>query len=124
MTDDLVEAVARETRPDLYAEAADPLFVSTEVMREFYHHTISRHESLIRRVFTAIEARGLRIVPVEPTDRMIDAGHEKVICPAYVNAELCEAEDVWSAMLTAAPKHTALSPRDDRAVTEPGASTA
>ena len=122
MTDDLVEAVATEIwhARSVHFGEADKTFIKDErweLCVTYARAAIAAHKS-------AIEAQGLRIVPVEPTDRMIDAGHEKVICPAYVNAELCEAEDVWSAMLTAAPKHTALSPRDDRAVTEPGASTA
>jgi hypothetical protein len=39
-----------------------------------------------------------------PTEAMIDAGHENVIAPAYVDATMCDPETVWAAMIDAALK--------------------
>ena len=60
-----------------------------------------RFRNQARACLTALSEAGYCVVPREATDAMEDAGHEKVISPAYVAGELCEAGLVWSAMVAA-----------------------
>lgn len=110
-TDTLVEAVARglyaqwpnqfkETRPTTMVEPAYETVWVSESWEEMIQNTPSRRLELLdaaRAALSAIEAAGLRVVPVEPTPTMYGAALE-VLVPA------ADAHAAWSAMLSAAPK--------------------
>lgn len=51
---------------------------------------------------TALEALGLAVVPVEPTEAMLEAG-SAALCGWIRENEMAVAEDIYRAMLAAAP---------------------
>lgn len=60
-----------------------------------------------RAALAAIEAEGCRVVPVEPTEAMLDAGGSSVVRPSvYMGGTppgaMRRARDIWAAMLAAA----------------------
>jgi len=60
-----------------------------------YRNHAALYRLSARAILTAIEASGRRIVPVEPTQKMIEAGLDHVT-----------RGDIWAAMLSASPKVT------------------
>lgn len=92
MTDELVERIADA----MMTEANRP---------ENLLRCLDSYESwvLARACLSAIEAEGLVIVPREPTESMVHFGGG-VTSKAYRAEAWCDPEDVWSAMLAAAPK--------------------
>lgn len=56
-------------------------------------------ENQLRAWIAAIEASGHKIVPVEPTEAMVDAGLPHI--PLIGDADRHNVADVWEAMLTA-----------------------
>jgi hypothetical protein len=64
-----------------------------------------------RAAFAAIEAAGHRVVPVEPTEVMLDAGGSSIIRPSiYMGGTppgaKRRAREIWAAMLAAAKETT------------------
>ena len=57
---------------------------------------------LARASITAIEAAGYRVVPVEPTEEMADAGTDARWQSVIRDAN--NVREIWTAMLSAAPK--------------------
>lgn len=66
---------------------------------DLYGASISGHEEATTAVLAAIEASGYKIVPVEPTEEMMDAGLPHI--PLIGEADRHNVADVWEAMLTA-----------------------
>lgn len=68
------------------------------------------YRTFAQEYLTVIEDDGYRIVPVEPTGEMCEAGIEKVITQACQLSEDCEMTfnvyTCWKAMLDAYPKFT------------------
>ena len=93
MSEALIEAVAREI---FLGDGGDPTAWDKVRVRELYL-------SNARAALAAIEAQGFRVVPVEPTSAMEDAGFaldtSGMVWPAV-------PDDIWRAMLSASPKLT------------------
>jgi len=65
-----------------------------------------------RAILTALEKSGYRVVPVEPTEAMLTAGYvggpddDAPIHELEAHWATLSPEDIWPAMLAAAPKIT------------------
>lgn len=70
---DLAEVLAQATRADLFDEAAAPNNQGA-TMQNYYRAIIDNHRHLMRNTLDAIAAAGYRVVPIDPTREMFDAG--------------------------------------------------
>lgn len=119
MSDALIEAVARglyaqwpnqfkETRPTTMVEPAYETVWVSESWEDMIQNTPSRRLELLdaaRAALSAIEAAGWRVVPVEPTQEMIEAGLEgEVVRDSSGTSWRSPTAYVYSAMLSAAPR--------------------
>lgn len=105
---DLVEVLAQATRADLFDERDAPEN-QNPTMQNYYRAIIDNHKSLMRNTLDAIAAAGYRVVPVEPTPEMLDAGWVKADAEWIGGARNLPREEIaqlWLAMLAAAPKST------------------
>lgn len=95
MNDALIEAVAKAMfARDMPSSDWDDKY--DEDVREPYRKNA-------RAALAAIEAQGYRVVPVEPTNAMVDAMY--ALDKVDDRWPAC-ADDIWRAMLSAAPKLT------------------
>ena len=62
--DELVAAVARATRADLYDEQAAPENAS-EVMQAYYRVIVDKHEALMKNALSAVSAAGVALIEAE-----------------------------------------------------------
>lgn len=97
MTDALVEAVALATlRTEYGLPECDPCTLPI---------AMHRHRNNATAALQAIEAAGYRVVPVEASQQMLEAAYDASswagLAPDGIAAE---HRNVWSAMLSAAPR--------------------
>lgn len=93
--DEIVKTMAKAVFAKFRVEDADPPKISFEEHAKFFaksHHAV--YLDAVRVCLAALEAKGLAVVPVEPTDAMLEAGDD--------GHYGMSAKEVWSAMLTAA----------------------
>lgn len=100
-TDKLVEAMARAMNPIAWASVTTPEGANAQWERE-------DSQRQAQRALTAIEASGFRVVPVELTQAMKNAGGAvEVPCGGWnISIGGCIAGEVWADMLAASPKVT------------------
>jgi hypothetical protein len=102
--DQLIETMARALEPDAWWNADGPLADVADVIRR---PSINAATAAL----TAIEAAGMRVVPVEPTERMIRVGGERVDYPSvYMGGPSHHAKRlapaVYRAMVLAAQENS------------------
>lgn len=97
MSDKLIEAVAKAL-VEANMAATKQVPIPGEVA--YYVNSYKREA---RAVFAAIEASGYAVVPKEPTEAMTEAGYA---LDKYGDKWPADMDDIWKAMLVAAPKVT------------------
>lgn len=116
MSNENYVAIDREELERLRADSAELARLKEPVAWEYQKAALAEHSNWIRNRTTdqAVEylwkkgwriapeptPEGFVLVPVEPTEAMLDAG----ACHVYEPTHRGDCEHVWTAMLAAAPK--------------------